>query len=308
MSTFGVVINPTSGLGRGRRMGEQTLAELRRRGHEVIDLSADTAEEARAAARRAVGHGLDALVVVGGDGIVNLGVNVVAETEVPLGIIAAGTGNDVARALGIPRHDVAKSISAMERALTDGPRAIDLVSVGPPGFAATKWFVGVLSCGFDAAVNARANRMPWPRGPLKYWFAIVAELGRYRPYGYKVTTDDATWESSGTLVAVGNSSQFGGGIRITPDARLDSGQVQVFVASGLTRRAILQVLPLVKGGNHLGHPACQVFDTTEVLIEPVTRLGAPPPDVFADGEHVGRLPLRARVHPGILRVLAERNT
>src|SRR5690606_10062560 len=97
MSTFGVVVNPTSGLGRGRSVGEQTVAALRERGHEVVDLSRDSADEARAAARRAVAQGLDALVVVGGDGIVNLGVNVVAETDVPLGIVAAGTGNDVAR-------------------------------------------------------------------------------------------------------------------------------------------------------------------------------------------------------------------
>lgn len=304
MSTFAVVVNPTAGRGRGRRTGEHTIAELRHRGHEVLELTSDSADAARAAARHAVAQGIDALVVVGGDGIVNLGVNVVAETDVPLGIVAAGTGNDIARELGLPRHDVAKAVSVMERALADGPRRVDLVSVGPPGFAATKWFVGVLSCGFDAAVNARANRMRWPRGALKYWFAILAELGAYRPYGYKMTSDDATWESSGTLVAVGNSSQFGGGIRITPHARLDSGTVQVLVASGLTRRAILRVLPLVKAGRHLGHPACQVFETTEVLIEPVTRLGAPPPDVFADGEHVGRLPLQARVRPGILRVLA----
>jgi len=304
MSTFGVVVNPTSGRGRGRAVGEQTVAELRRLGHEVLELSRGSAAEANAAARRAVAHGLDALVVVGGDGIVNLGVNVVAETDVPLGIVAAGTGNDVARVLGLPRHDVPRAVAVMLAALESGPRTVDLVSVGPPAYAARKWFVGVMSCGFDAAVNARANRMSWPRGPLKYWFAILAELGRYRPYGYKVTTDDATWESRGTLVAVGNSSQFGGGIRITPDSRLDSGVIQVLVASGLTRRGILRVLPLVKAGRHLSDPACQVFDTTAVLIEPVTRLGQHPPDVFADGEHVGPLPLRAEIHPGILRILA----
>ncbi|NLF05724.1 MAG: diacylglycerol kinase family lipid kinase [Actinomycetales bacterium] len=304
MSTFGVVVNPTSGLGRGRSVGEQTVAALRERGHEVVDLSRDSADEARAAARRAVAQGLDALVVVGGDGIVNLGVNVVAETDVPLGIVAAGTGNDVARSLDLPRHDVPHAVDAMLAALERGPRRVDLVSVGPPAYAARKWFVGVLSCGFDAAVNARANRLSWPRGALKYWVAILLELGAYKPYGYKVTADDATWESQGTLVAVGNSSQFGGGIKITPDARLDNGVLHVLTASGLTRRGILKVLPLVKAGRHLGHPACQVFETTSVLIEPVTRLGQAPPEAFADGEHVGPLPLRAQIHPGILRVLA----
>jgi len=304
VSTFGVVVNPTSGRGRGRAVGERTITELRARGHEVVDLSAGSAEEARARAKRALARGIDALVVVGGDGLVNLGVNVVAETDVPLGIVAAGTGNDVARSLGLPRHDVPKAVDAMLAALERGPRTIDVVSVGPPGYATRTWFAGVLSCGFDAAVNARANRMRWPRGALKYWIAILPELRRYRPYGYKVTTDDATWESSGTLVAVGNSSQFGGGIKITPDARLDNGVLHVLVASGLPRKEILRVLPLVKVGKHLGHQACEVFETRSVLIEPVERLGAPPPEAFADGEHVGPLPLQVDVHPGILRVLA----
>ena len=192
----------------------------------------------------------------------------------------------------------------MLAALERGPRTVDAVSVGPPGHAARTWFVGVMSCGFDAAVNARANRMSWPRGALKYWIAILPELRAYRPYGYKVTTDDASWESSGTLVAVGNSSQFGGGIKITPDARLDNGVLHVLVASGLPRGEILRVLPRVKVGKHLGYPACEIFETRSVLIEPVDRLGAHPHEAFADGEHLGPLPLQAQVHPGILKVLA----
>ena len=305
MTTVGLVVNPRSGQGRGRGVGERTAAALRRRGVTVLDLTRDSAREARAAARRAVAHGLDALVVVGGDGMVNLGVNVVAETDVPLGVVAAGTGNDLARVLGLPRHDVERSVEVMLEAFEAGPRAVDLGSVGPPGYATRTWFAGVLSCGFDAAVNARANRMRWPRGAARYWFAILGELGSYRPYGYKVTTDDATWESSGTLVAVCNTSQFGGGIRIMPPARPDDGLLEVLVASGLPRHAILSVLPRVKVGRHLGHPACQVLATTSVTIEPIPRLGAPPPAAFADGEPVGPLPLHVTVHPGVLRVLAE---
>lgn len=304
MSRIAVVVNPTSGRGRGKPIGERTIGTLRERGHEVLDLTRPTASAARAVARNTVAHGVDALVVVGGDGIVNLGANVVAQTDVPLGIVASGTGNDIARALGLPLHDVPRSLDVIERAMTAEPRFIDLVRVGPPEHAAATWFVGVLSCGIDAAVNARANRMSWPRGPLKYWAAIVPELLRFKPYGYRVTTDDAEWVSSGTLVAVGSSSRFGGGFQITPHARLDNGVLHVLVASALSRRGIAQVLPLVKAGRHLGHPACQLIETTAVTIEPDSRLGGLPPHAFADGEHVGPLPLRAEVHPGILRVLA----
>ena len=82
--------------------------------------------------RQAVEAGLDALVVVGGDGMVHLGVNVVAGTDLPLGIVAAGTGNDIARALALPMHDVEASVRRIERGLETGPRPVDAVAAAPP--------------------------------------------------------------------------------------------------------------------------------------------------------------------------------
>ncbi|MDM8083877.1 diacylglycerol kinase family lipid kinase [Cellulomonas cellasea] len=304
MTHIGVVVNPTAGQGRGRGAGTATVDALRRRGHHVEDLSARDLEGASARARHAAVRGLDALVMVGGDGMVNLGANVVAETDLPLGIVAVGTGNDLARALELPRGDVDASVRAIEHGLAQGPRAIDAVSAGPPLHTARTWYLGTLSCGVDAAVNARANTMRWPRGSGRYVRALIGELRHFAPYGYRVTLDDVVWESAGCVVAVANAPWFGGGVKVAPDARVDDGLLDVVVAGPFTRAGVVRIFPGMYAGRHVRHPAVQVFRSRTALIEPVERLGAFPPDAFADGERLGPAPLLAQVHPGAVQVLA----
>lgn len=300
---IGVVVNPTAGNGRGARRGDHTVEVLRARGHEVLDLTATDLRSATRRTRQAVVDGLDALVVVGGDGMVHLGVNVVAGTDLPLGVVAAGSGNDVARALRLPRHDVAAAVRTIEHGLETGGRRIDAVLAGAPAAREREWYVGVLSAGFDAAVNARANALAWPRGPGRYVRALAGRLRTFRPYGYRITLDDGVWESTGTLVAVANGPSFGGGMQIAPDARLDDGLLDVVVAGPLSRSGLVTLFPRVYTGGHLAHPACQVLRSRRVLIEP-SVLGPHPPEAFSDGEPLGGLPLQVEVRPGAVRVLS----
>ena len=303
MSHLGVVVNPTAGKGRGSRAGRDVHEALAARGHRVEDLSGPTLERATDRARAAALAGLDGLVVVGGDGVVHLGVNVVAGTDIPLGIVAAGTGNDIARSLDLPRGDVAAAVDAIERGLRQGPRLVDAVRAGTPGTGAYEWFVGVLSCGFDAAINARANEMTWPRGSARYVRALVAELAAFQPYGYRVTLDDGVWEQTGTLVAAANVPWIGGGLKIAPDAVIDDGLLDVVVAGPFTKPGVVKIFPGIYQGKHIGHPSVEVRRSRSVLIEPLAAEGPHPPVAFADGERIGPLPLLAQVVPGALPVL-----
>lgn len=300
---IGIVVNPTSGRGRGDRRGRHLLAAALARGHEILDLTADDLTGAELHARQAVVDGLDALVVVGGDGMVHLGVNVVAGTDLPLGIVAAGSGNDIARSMGLPLHDVRASVAAIERGLDTGGRAVDAAVVGPPTHSAHEWFIGVLSCGVDAAVNARANALTWPKGRGRYVRGLLAELGRFRPYGYRIALDGTTWESTGTLVAIANAGLFGGGMRISPNSSMDDGKLDVVIAGPLSRRELIGIFPRVYSGTHMRHPACTVLSATSVVIEH-SPVGPPPPAAFADGERIGPLPLRVELRPGAVRLLA----
>ena len=130
MTRLGIVINPTAGRGRGRSRGHEVIDVLSRRGHSLVNLSGPNVDQATENARQGVVEGLDALIVVGGDGTVHLGANVVAGTSLPLGIVAAGSGNDLARGLGLPRHDIERAVAAIEHGLAEGPRIIDAVQVG----------------------------------------------------------------------------------------------------------------------------------------------------------------------------------
>lgn len=297
----GLVVNPTAGLGRGARRGEEVARLLREAGRDVLELSAPTAAAAAARARAALAEGIEALVVVGGDGMVHLGANVVAGTAVPLGIVAVGSGNDVARDLDLPVHDVRAAVDVIA---AGSVRAIDAVAVSRPGAPPTRWFMAVLSCGLDAAVNARANTLRWPRGNARYVRALTGELGAFRPYGYRVTVDGAVWEGVGTLVAVANTRTFGGGLRIAPEARVDDGYLDVVVAEDVRRGEVLAVFPRLYRGTHVHHPRVHVHRARSVLIEPLPGRGDVPPAAMADGEPLGALPVQCDVHPRAMSVLA----
>ena len=174
------------------------LAGLRQAGHDVVDLSGPDADAALARARVAVDGtgdtgGVDALVVVGGDGMVHLGVQAVAGTGVPLGIVPVGTGNDFAATLGLPVRHPAAAGQALCRALDGGAagrRALDAAFVTGPGVPPSgRWVAGAVSTGLDAAVNARANLLSHPRGSARYTVAAALELVRYRPWSYRLTFD-----------------------------------------------------------------------------------------------------------------------
>ena len=307
----GLVINPTAGHGRGRTAGQRAVRLLREGGVDVVDLSGESIADALARARGAAIDGLAALVVVGGDGMVHLGVNAVVGTPTPLAIVASGSGNDFARVLGLPVHDVHAAVKRIVAALSHPPRAVDAVHVAPyvAGTHAHEretwggsWFAGALSVGLDAAVNARANTYRWPSGPAKYVRAVLSCLRTFEPYGYRLTTDTGTRELMGTVVAVASSSRIGGGIRIAPQALIDDGQLDLVCASALSTPGILKLFPGMYRGAHVRHPAVTVERTTSVIIEP-TGDGAFPPVAFADGEVIGPVPLRVQVHPGALLVL-----
>src|SRR3954453_1457543 len=111
MARVGLIVNPTSGKNTGARIGTEALSLLRAAGGEVVDLSAADARSAMDQGRAAISAGaVDNIVVAGGDGMVHLGANLCAGTGLPLGIIAAGTGNDIARELGLPVRDAAKAV------------------------------------------------------------------------------------------------------------------------------------------------------------------------------------------------------
>jgi diacylglycerol kinase (ATP) len=287
--TIALLTNPTAGRGKGGRFRDAALGRLTDAGIEVTSLQGGSADEALDLARRAVADGVDALVVCGGDGLVHLGVQAVARTGVPLGVIPAGTGNDVARYFDLPRKD---PVAAADRVIGGQQRVIDLAQAGD------RYFVTVLAAGFDAIVNERANRMSWPKGQMRYNLATLAELRVFEPLPYVLDIDGTEHRLDAMLVAVGNGPSFGGGLRITEGAILDDGMLDVVIIKPMSKAQLIRTYPKLFKGTHVTHPQYEHHRARRITV------AAPGIVSYADGERFGPLPLTLECAAGALSVLA----
>jgi diacylglycerol kinase (ATP) len=286
-SDVAVLVNPTSGRGRGARYGLRAVRTLRELGVGARVLVGRDENESRDLARQAAGSDVDALVVVGGDGLVNLALQVVAETSLPMGVVAAGSGDDLARSLGLPRRSPERAAAAIAAGHT---RSIDLARTQG------RYFATVLASGFDSFVNERANQMAWPRGPMRYNVAVAAELRGFRPLPFTLELDDATRRVEAMLVAVGNGPTYGGGLRITEGATIDDGRLDVAVIKPVSRLELVKVYPRLYTGTLPTHPQYEHHRVRRVT------LAAPGVSAYADGERLGMLPLSVECVPAALTV------
>jgi diacylglycerol kinase (ATP) len=297
-----VAINPSASFGATRAVGPAVVQTLRAMGHDVTSLQEPDYESLLRVARAAVKTKPDGFIVVGGDGMVNLGANLVAGTRVPLGIVPSGTGNDMARSLGLPHDNTEAAVVALGEALQHPPRIIDAARIAytddETGEPAERWFACALSAGFDATVNERANLMRHPKGPSRYLIALGIELAKLKPYHYTLTLDGVEQIVDANMVSIGNGVSIGGGMKITPDALLDNGLLDVMIVRPLSRINFVRIFPSVFKGTHVRHPKVSILRAKNV------RIAGEGVIVYADGERVGRAPIDVQLVPGALRVLA----
>ena len=201
-------------------------------------MQAESAQGSRRLAETAVADS-DALVVLGGDGIVHQVLPAVAQGDVPLGIVPAGTGNDSAASIGLSADPLAAADAIADALRAGQVRRVDLGRTEFDGDA--RWWFTVLCAGFDSAVNERANRMRWPRGPRRYDVAIAMEAARLGPRPYVLTLDGIEHRFDATMVAVCNTPRYGGGKFIAPDAGIDDGRFRICVIAPISRLTLARL-------------------------------------------------------------------
>jgi diacylglycerol kinase (ATP) len=288
-----LVVNPSAGKGRALELLPHVAGRLRDGGANLeILLSRDFAE-AKSMARDAVAKSVDVLAVMGGDGMVHLGVNTTAaaymsgDSRTTLGLIPAGTGNDLCRGIGIDPQDAVAAAGVVAAGYT---RSVDLARIG-------QTYVGtVLATGFDALVNRRANQMAWPRGSARYAVAVMAELRVFSPLSYRLTLDGHVREQEAMLVAVGNTSSYGGGMLICPTADPYDGLLDITIIHPVGRLKLLRLLPEMYSGKFVRDPAVEQLRVSEVTVEGVGLVG------FGDGEMIAATPLQICCVPRALPV------
>ena len=312
-SQVALLANPAARRGRAAADVSQVVDRLRSRGIEPLVLDSASVDSARDAARHAVEVGTPRLVVVGGDGALHLAANAAAGSSTVVGIVATGTGNDAAEALGLTPDGLD---SRVDRSLAD-PVPVDLLECRTTDGDDPLHAVTSCIAGFPALVNARAEAMRVPRGPSRYTLATLGAIPKMRPARFRLTFSGGpdggvVLDQRAAVVVVANLGLFGGGMRICPDARPDDGLLDVCLVGDVGRLALLQAFPKVRTGAHLDHPDVTIHRAVEVRLETLPSETSRPgtnhsmvgadPTVRADGEPFAQLPLTITVRPGSLLV------
>jgi YegS/Rv2252/BmrU family lipid kinase len=283
-----LLVNPSSGGGRALGLLPAIERELdQRRISFRVERTRD-ALHATEEARRAAGAG-EVPVVVGGDGLVGLVGGELAGSDVPLGIIPGGRGNDLARVLGIP-DDPAGAVEVLARGET---RRIDV------GEANGQRFLGIASCGFDSEANRIANRVRFIRGKLVYVYAALRALVSWRPARFSVRIGDERLRFTGYTLAAANNKAYGGGMYLAPDADLSDGEFDIVLVGKVGKLRFLANLPKVFKGVHVENEEVRIVRAARVEFS-----ASEPFALYADGDHLTDLPASLRVLPGALNVVA----
>lgn len=282
---FLLLANPTSGAGQGRNVIADVIKELKAREISFLDISGSSYESAVLNLRSSLKRtNPEAVIVVGGDGMVHLAIQELAGTEVPLILIPAGTGNDFARTMNL---DLDLPVASLSYALTHQPTSVDLGRVNG------MYFAEILSTGFDSMVNERANRMRI-RSKIKYDLAMLLELPVFEPLEYEISVDGRQVTTPAMLIAVANGISYGGGMKICPNSDIQDGLFDLMILEPVSKIEFLKVFPKVFKGTHITHPKVRILQGKKITINSKAI-------AYADGERIGPLPITAEIAPGALR-------
>lgn len=253
------------------------------------------------AVRHAVDRKHRVLLALGGDGTFQALVNGIYGSDVTVGILPAGGGNDFAAALGLPRDPV----SAAQIILKSKPRSVDLVRAHTAD-GRTRVYVGGGGIGLDSEA-ARFASGPYRRFPgrLRYVASALRALSEHLLLKVRLEFpgEDLPPEEIGSLVAgVLNTPTYGAGLRLAPDAQIDDGLLNVVLLEDLNALSVLRLLPRLMGSGELRTSRVKRWKVKRV------RMSANRPCLFhGDGEIFGPAPVEIEVVPDAVRVLAPRN-
>lgn len=283
-----LIANPASGGGKVLRLLPAVEGRLAELGIPFQTRLTRSLEHARELAVAAASDGAVA-TSFSGDGVAGAVAGALAGIDEALvAVLPGGTGNDFCRHVGIPQDP----LEACELLVSGVPTAIDL------GEADGRPFLGIASTGFDSAANEIANAAPRWLGRGIYVYGALAAIARWKPATFTVTLDGDERSFEGWSVIVANTSVYGAGMFVAPDARLDDGRLDVVLISRSSRVRFAATLPKVFKGAHVDDPLVTVVRAQEVRIA-----SSRPFDVYADGDPIAALPSVIRALPGAVRVL-----
>lgn len=290
-----VLVNPFAGNGKTLKKMEKIKCLLEKNPHDFSWKITGSPDEMRAHILRAGRDSAHMLLLMGGDGTVHAALSAIQAARLPFGLLPCGRGNDFARNIGLPLDLSHNGIIAAEPVY----QTLDLPFLNDRPF-------GSIACtGFDAEVNKLArDKQGYFGGTLGYIICVVRALRSYVPFEAEVRVGDDVWQGRIMMVAVSNGAHYGGGMKITPEARMNDGKFDVCIIEEVSKWELIREFPKVFQGKHTAHPKVHIFRGVEVEIHSDEKR-----EIYADGEYMGDLPCTARIghkHIQVLGVSAER--
>ena len=288
MRQFTALVNPISGGGKAAEKWAPLAARISDAGADVRVELTRSRDHGVEAARAAAADGR-VVVAVGGDGLVrDVAEGVVAGGGV-MGIVPAGRGNDLARALGFP-----SDVTALSELLMHGTAApCDVIELGTNHIV-----VGNVYCGLDSVSNAIINRNRWLPPKVIYRLAPVRAIVTWKAPRFTLTLDGSPLTVDAHMVVIGNSGAYGHGLNIVPSARIDDGVLDVLVVRKGPKRAVASFMRDAQRGTHVARPEVSVHTAREITIA-----ADRPVPVCGDGEELASLPVTARVNAAALQLI-----
>jgi YegS/Rv2252/BmrU family lipid kinase len=296
-----LVLNPIAGKGRGLK-AFAAMRELLGRKIKTMEVKvSDYPGQAFQFGREAAENGFERILSVGGDGtpfeIVN-GLYAAGKPsrDIELGMIPSGTGNSFLR-----DFSVVSWRQAVENILSGRRRKVDLVEINYQldQREIRQYYLNILGVGLIADILKLTNEKLKGFGSLGYSLAVLMRLARGMNNRMRLSVDGEELEIVDSALVISNSKFTGGGMKIAPMADTQDGRVDLVIFQGVNRRDILNIFSRVFKGTHVSHPKVKTFRAAEVTIE-----SFPQERLMADGELLGLTPLRLKVLPGELAILA----
>jgi len=284
-----LLVNPSAGGGRAGLAAREAAQLLKNKGLDFVLRESESPEHLTELAGQAARSECDRVLVVGGDGTWHYALNGLVYTDKPAALIPCGRGNDFRRNINLPE----KVALAVEVALNGRIKELDLVWTG------LRHYIGVGGVGFDSEVTECANtQVPLFTGTLAYTVAVFYKLFAFKPKRLTISHDHGVYENKVMFAVFGNSKSYGGGMKITPEAEMDDGLIDVLIVEEIGVLSLLATLPKVFSGRHLSHPAVTTFRTTRAAISSPDKM-----DLYGDGEYIQPVPVTLEIRPKALKVL-----
>ena len=284
-----IVANPKAGHGKGARAIKELHLLLGAKEIKYEIFETQYPGHATELAQRLAEKGARRIIILGGDGTISEVVNTTTNSEVELGVISVGTGNDLARSLGLPYN---KPEKALEVIFSGKPTKVDV------GWEEDRCFISTLGLGFPAIIAQKVNKMKYLKGSPAFFIAAYKTISQLHPIPVRITLDDETLNVNCTSILIQNTRFCGGGLLVAPAARTDDGLFDVVVVNDIGKVDLMMNFPKIYSGRHLKHPKFSLYRSQSVRIDTSTNLSK-----MFDGDIYGQTPVNAKVLRGAATII-----